>query len=825
MNIKSLRRISALLLALTFIMALFSSVYAEAVQNPARKSIEELIAQPEAAITRGEFAMLVNTAFSLEATAEEQFLDVPADHPYASDLLCAKGLGYLAGDGMGYVKPDAVLSGAEAAVVINNFLGFDTAKVKTETDLSVPEWAKPAASVLIDFDIANKELISKKQLTVSDALSFLNALSVAAMFQGSPYALTQADLEDDFYAYTNRKYLATATIQPGYMYSMSFLDPETVVSKQEAEILQGILTAKDLKIGSDEWKINELYKMYMDNDSRTKSLSKLKQYFNEIKAVQSISELNALAKKYIKYFNLQPFYGISVNSDAKTDATKWGTLIMESGLDLGSKEYYADDKDYAPIQQAYRDYLGKLLGYIGETNNIEARINAMYEIEKTRASKALPAEAYTDPNVLYTKTTWKDMLNVVKNTQTLTYSSEIYEAVKETNVYCPNIEYIKYIESLYIEKNLAVLKDFAMLNVLASAAAMLGDDLSALADDLQKAMFGETGEKAPLEQRAQSFVTSMMSRVFSRIYSEKFGSDEVKKDVTEIVESIRDKYRERILSLTWMSETTKKKAVEKLDAVKAYVSHPDEPVKDISYEVKAKEDGGNLIDLYFTIAELNYGVSVEMLSKPVDPNLWESLPASTVNAFYSPTNNAIIVPAGILQAPFYDKNAAREENLGGIGAVIAHEFTHAFDNSGAQYDKNGTLTNWWTEEDYAAFNKMTANVGAELSKILFVGNLSVNGALCTGETIADLGAVACVLDIADDMADADLAKVMESWSSIWAARMSPEVAAFLLSRDSHAPHKVRVNFILSQMEDFYRIFNINEKNKMYTPKENRITIW
>lgn len=827
MKQKLQKRMGALLLTMIMLLLPLSNVMAAETPEVGRLSPLELMEQPDALITRGEFIMLVNSVFMLQADGYEgeNFLDVPDSHPYAEDILCARAIGYIRGDGKGYAFPDSVISGAEAAVIINKLLGFDTSKVGQVNELPIPVWAVPSASVLLDLTMAGEDLIIKKQLSVSDAVTFINALAVAVMYQSSPYGLTQADPQDDFFAYANRQFLATATVPTGYMYATSFVDTAVMVGNQEQDILSGILSANDLAAGSDEWKINELFKMYMDNETRTASISKIQPYFDEIRTVETIDELLGLAKKYAKYFDLQPFYGLSVDADAKVDATKWCVFVMPASLDLGSKEYYAEDESLAGIQQAYKSYVGALLEYIGETDDIEGRVNEIYSIEAERASKTLPAEAYSDPNVLYTETTWEEMLKVTDTTNTLTYMNDIYEIVKDMSIYCPSIEYTAYIESLYTEENLQVLKDFAMLNVLSSVSSMLGDDLSELSNDLMTAMYGETGEAATLEQRAQSFVTSMMSTAFSRMYAEAYGSEEIKSDVTEIVESIRDKYRERIQSLAWMSDETKAMAIEKLNAIQAYVAYPDEPLNAVAYEVVAKDEGGSLVDLYFEISDVSYSEAINMFQEPVDHDFWTSVPTSTVNAFYSPTANAIIIPLGILQGSFYSPDATREENLGAIGAIIAHEFTHAFDTSGAQFDKNGTLVNWWTEEDYAFFSVMAYSVIEALSDINFVSDIYVNGALCVGETIADLGAMACVLDIADDISDADLAKVMESWASIWAARMSPELVVYFLYMDSHAPNKVRVNFILPQMEHFYNIYDVAEGDGMYLPEDERLKIW
>lgn len=820
-----LKKVTSFMLAMVLILIPLSNIYA-APTLTIRQTVEDLQKQPDAPITRGQFAMLVNSAFSLQGTAENSFSDLSENHPYAADILCAKLAGYMVGDGQGRIHPDDFVSGAEAAAMINKLLGFDTSKVSVAADLNIHDWAKPSASVLLDLDMTNKALLNKKQLTVSDSASLVTSLSTALMFPESPFSVTQASLKDDFYAYTNRKYLATATPPQGYpIASPAWLDLPLKVQQQQAEILNDILTSDTLEPQSPEWKVKELFEMYMDNETRTESVAKLKPYLDEIRAAKSIGELMTVADKYAVYFNLQPLYKVSPASDSRVDAMKWATSVTTDVLDLPSKEYYADDPSLEGIQKVYKDYQGKKLQYIGETENIEARTNAMFKILKACAEKVLPQETTNNPSVRYTKTTWKDMLALTKTTGSVKRYVDLYDVDTTMNIYCPDVECIKFIESLYAsEENLQVFKDIAMLEVLSSVSSRLGDDYAELRKDFITAMTGQAIDALPLEQRAQEFVNSEMSTSLANMYAKRYGSDKVKADVTKIMESIRDKYRERIMALDWMSSETKAKAVEKLDAIKIYVSHPDEPLKVTSYDFAANEDGGNLIDLYFSAQKINNKEAKELLKKPIDFNTWEVMPITTMNAVYISLNNSIIIPAAILQSPFYDLNASWEANLGAICAVAAHEFTHAFDNAGAQYDKNGTLTDWWAKEDYVRFNELTGRVVAELSKINFVGT-NLNGAQYTGETIADLGALACVLDIADDTPGADLDALMQSWSKIWLHRMSKELAAAIFAADVHAPHNVRVNFTLQHMDEFYDTYDIHEGDGMYVPKEDRIKIW
>ena len=785
---------------------------------------DQLMQKQTENITRGEFAMLLNTSLALTEGAGDGFTDVPEDHPYVADILTAQAQGYMNGNGQGVFRPNDIISGAEAAVCVNFFLGFDLTKVQPLAGAAVPLWAKPAVSNLLDLNMIAPELAEKKALTVADAASFVTALSTAMMFEGSPYALKQVKENDDFFAYNNRQYLATATLPPGNIFAMAFMAPELKVQSQSAVLLAEILAA-DSEPGSDAWKISELHKMYMDEDGRAKSLAKVMPFIDEIKAAKSVAELTALAAKYYPTLNLQGFYGLGAISDAKADATKWCAIVAPGGFILGSRDYYTDDASLAPIHEALKEYITLVLAYVGETDSLESRAAAMFAMEQGNALASMPMEQFNDPEVIYTKSSWQEMDKVAAGSNTLNYSPALREALKGANVYCPDMTYIKHVEANYTEANLSVLKDFAIFNTINTFAGFIGDDFADLAQELQVALYGGAVETMSLELRAQTLLTSLMRDAFSQLYAEKYVSPADKAEVTQIVGLIRAKYRERISNLEWMSGATKQKAIEKLEAIKAYIAYPDEYKTSYSFEVKAKDAGGNLIDFYMDYSDAVYEQQLALLKKPYERNLWDMVTTYTVNAFYSAAENAIIIPAGILQEPFYDKDSEREANLGAIGAVIAHEISHAFDNNGAKYDKNGTITNWWAEADYVAFSALTDQVAAALSEIDFVGEQAVNGLLCTGETIADLGAMTCILDIADDMADADLALAMRSWAHIWAARMSPEVAAYLLAIDVHAPNKVRANFVLSQLAGFYDAFGITEADGMYIAPKDRITIW
>ncbi|MCL2392404.1 MAG: hypothetical protein FWC66_07335 [Oscillospiraceae bacterium] len=824
MKNRVLRSLGALLLVVILALMPMTTVLAASVD--VRQSPDELIAQAQAPITRGEFAMLIESIFAFEVPENaENFLDVPANHPYAAEILAVRAAGYMVGNSTGNFFPDRVISGPEAAAMLGNMLSFDGSLVP-QVSLSIPTWAIASASVLIDLTMVEADLIERQSLTVGEALEFINAIAIARLIpEGTPYALVQTNPRDNFFSYINRQFLATGLFNPGEIIASSFGNTELEVRQQQQVILTEILANTNHAVGSDGWRIQELYTLFMDEYARVASISRLQPYFDAINAAESIDELLEVARRYATYFNLMPYYSLSFIRDARVDATQWAAIVSAAPLGLGSRDFYADDESLAGIHAAYIAYIAALLAYIGETENLEERALAVFQIEQARATRMRPMEYLVNPQTTFVETTWDIVMDATSTTRSLEFNEDFLRLAQGMNVYSPDLEYIRFIESLYVEENLEVLRDAALLEALLPFLPVLGDDAQALSAGLHEAIFGAVGgEGMTLEERAQQFVTSMMWRTFSRMYYQRFSSQEIKDDVSEMVEEIRDTMRERIANLTWMSEETIATAIEKLDAVQAFVAFPDEPIAEIAFEIQSHADGGCLVEMMLQLAELNQELSLETLSGPANVNLWESMPTSIVNAFYSGMDNAIFIPAGILNYPFYDPNATREQNLGAIGAVIAHEFTHAFDPGGSQFDKDGTLRNWWTEDDFLAFNALNTQMVETISAIEFVG-INLNGAFSAGEAIADLGAMAAVLDVVAAMPDGDLSLAMESWARMWAARMSPEVATFIIFNSPHLPMKLRVNFILAQLDEFYEVFGIVEGDGMYIPAEQRLSIW
>ncbi|MGL4799623.1 MAG: M13-type metalloendopeptidase, partial [Cellulosilyticaceae bacterium] len=354
-------------------------------------------------------------------------------------------------------------------------------------------------------------------------------------------------------------------------------------------------------------------------------------------------------------------------------------------------------------------------------------------------------------------------------------------------------------------------------------AGYLSQEFVEAGDTYVATVMGIKGER-PIEQKAFQAVNMAFTEEIGRLYVEKCFSEEAKADVKAMVDEIIATYKKRIEKLDWMSAETKENALMKLDKMKVKIGYPDKWESFDGLKLKAYKDGGSLVDNMLSIQRFFREQELEEVNKPVDKGQF-LMPPQMVNACYSPLSNDITFPVAILQPPFYDIDAKKETNMGAIGVVIAHEITHAFDNTGARFDGDGNLANWWGEEDYKRFEEKAKKVRDYYGKVEALPGQYINGDLTVGENIADIGAMACMLDMMEDLPDADYKAFFESWATVWRSVAPEAFRVQLLQRDSHAPNKERVNEVVKQFEAFYETYNITEKDGMYLETEERLSIW
>jgi putative endopeptidase len=372
-------------------------------------------------------------------------------------------------------------------------------------------------------------------------------------------------------------------------------------------------------------------------------------------------------------------------------------------------------------------------------------------------------------------------------------------------------------------ENLELMKSWMRASFLKDNADYLGYD-DFLLPKLRYTMSSEgSQELQDMKLTALDAVSDLFGQAIGIYYGEKYFGEEARDDVLEIIDNIIAVYRARLEKNDWLGDATKEKAILKLDAMTRRIGYPDKlPPQYELYSFTPSPQGNlysNTVALQRTVSRHRYS----LFGKPTDRTLWE-MNAYTVNAYYSPNDNSINFPAAILVSPFYSKDQSAEANLGGIGAVIGHEISHAFDSNGSLYDEFGNFKNWWTAEDRAKFNELTKAMVNLFDGIPYEGG-KINGSLTLGENIADAGGISVALEAAKDIPDVSLPDFFKQWATIWRLKIRPEFALRRLTEDVHSPGKLRVNVQLSNSDGFYDAYEIKETDEMYLAPEKRVSIW
>lgn len=634
-------------------------------------------------------------------------------------------------------------------------------------------------------------------------------------------ALASTRPQDDFFYAMNYKWLTNTKLPAGYAFYTTFDEVDLNNSNKLKEVVGELYKNKGTyKNGSQEQKMADFYSTIIDKDSRNKQgMSPIQAYWDLVSQAKSVEELLNVMVKLENETGMNLLFSFGPTIDMK-DSNRY--ILASSGLATNLPSVYLL-MDNAQIAQLYQSYIAQLFMLAGESQeDAVAKAQNIYAFEQLIAQHTMSNEDASKIEKIYNILSVDELTEMFPHVDVKAYMKNL--GYQSNEVMIDDVGLMKKTGELISDENLEILKDFALYNLLANTASILSEDFQKATQAFSQSFYGMT-ESSSDEDTAFNLFSSVMSTYLGRIYVEKYFSEEAKKDVENIVSEIIATYEKRIEKLDWMSDTTKQAAITKLKSIKVKIGYPDkwaDPLEGI--EIKSYENGGSLIGNIFNITSATVKYYKTLLDKPVDKNEW-AMPPQIVNAFYNPTNNEIVFPAGILQPPFYDVNASREQNLGGIGTVIAHEITHAFDNNGAQFDKDGNLNNWWTEEDYAVFQQKCQSVIELFDGLDIAPNIVSNGNLIVSESVADLGAMACILDIVKSMPNANYKELFESNARIW--RMTATIQAYqmLATQDVHAPNKYRANQILRNFQEFYDTYNIQPSDPMYLAPEDRVTVW
>ena len=404
----------------------------------------------------------------------------------------------------------------------------------------------------------------------------------------------------------------------------------------------------------------------------------------------------------------------------------------------------------------------------------------------------------------------------------LDLTGTITELLHDTpkQVILPQPTYFDAVNDLLTPENFELLKSWMLVGVVYDATGALTEEYRQVGGTYGRALSGQKQARSR-KKAAYYLATGTFGQVVGDYYGRKYFGAAAKADVRQMVLKMAGVYQQRLKTNDWLSAATRDKAIVKLQKLTIKVGYPDEI--DPLYSQFKIDENKSLFDNLQAISEIIIANHFGHWGQPVDRKRWD-MSAQTVNAYYSPSNNEIVFPAAILQAPFYSLEQSSSANYGGIGAVIAHEISHAFDNNGSQFDEFGNINNWWTEADLKHFQELAQAMIKEFDGIDFAGQ-KVNGKLTVSENIADGGGLSCALEAAKSEPDVDLRAFFINWANVWRMKATTEYMQLLLSIDVHAPAKLRANVQVKNLDDFYTTFNVQPEDAMYLAPDERVKIW
>lgn len=661
-----------------------------------------------------------------------------------------------------------------------------------------------------------------KKFFIFTLLIFSSILFISCSNSKSGNSTPTVNLKNDFYEAVNYELLSSWTIPADKPAINHFSNLEDIVSERVNGIIKEVLSSNPVKDqNKDEYNIKALYETAMDWDTRDVSgFGLLQPYLDNIDAATTVKDLLKVNMDLNRKYGIAPIYVIAVQPDIMN--SNQNAYYLQVNFVLEKEEWLAEDPLF---KTSFQEYVKNLWSINDKQQNADQVMQDVTNMMIEIAKQGLNADELGNPNIIYNPFKMSDIPGKLNNNITVDDLIQHYGVSANDTVIIVQTAALAKLAEYLTEDNLLLLKNYMKTVIYQELADKVG--LESYNAYLQyQAQIRGLPEVESVDKVMQEQIRNHLNFQLGKIYATKYVNEEIITNVTKMVDDIRAVYRQRINNLDWMGAETKAAAIDKLDKMQVVVGYEKNatwPQDLYVFYYTNKNEGGIYINNVLAESEATMNYMFENKAKPVNKNVVSQTP-QTVNAFYSPQHNKIIILAGILQSPFYSKDATIEDNIGGIGTIIAHEITHAFDSNGALFDANGNLGNiWWTAEDFAAYEALQQKA-IDYYNGFQIENQYVNGTLTLSENIADLGAVSCVTEYAKNN-NYNLQAIYRAYARIWAIKARPEYLASQLLIDNHAPGKIRANAVLSATDDFYTAFDIKETDGMYKPKEVRPSIW
>lgn len=633
--------------------------------------------------------------------------------------------------------------------------------------------------------------------------------------------MDKSKIKSNFYEAVNGEWLEKAVI-PGDQPSISaFLELHLGIEK----------TLMDLTLSweKDPTLLNENLKKFIKLYQMTKDFSKrnelgTKPFHVILDKIKSLRNIKDLEKYYVDLTldGIEMPFGFAVMQDFM-NSNNQVLYFGAADLFLPDTSYYKDEKTKAQLMGLFTGTTTQLLSlYEFSKEEIETLMHdalafdaLLVPVTKSSVEKADYVKMY---NPL-------DKEEVIKVSQNFDIMGNAEKLVKEqvNQLIITNLGFINAFDHIINEENFPLIKAWMIVSNAIKFSSELTDEIRMAGGAFGRALSG-IKEAQHKDKFAFYQAYNRFSQIVGLYYGENFFGPAAKQDVKTMVFEMMGVYKDRITHNLWLNEKTKEKAIKKLSTLTVHVGYPDElpPYYDM-FDIKGYEEGSDLVQERLAMTRIINQFNFEKYNKEPNKNIW-GMPASMVNAYYSPTNNQIVFPAAILQRPYYSIDQTPSENYGGIGAVMAHEISHAFDNNGAKFDEFGSLNNWWTDEDLAAFNQKSKDM-ITLFDGVETGYGVCNGELTVSENIADSGGLRCALEASKKGDYHNFDEFCQNWVRVWRNKSSIEYSQLLLRVDVHGPSILRANMQLSNLPEFHTYYQTTEDDPMYLAHEKMVSIW
>lgn len=637
--------------------------------------------------------------------------------------------------------------------------------------------------------------------------------------------------KDDFYKYACGGWMKNHPLTAEYSRFGMFDLLRENAREQLKDLITNMSEHPDAKVqGTIAQKVSDLYALGMDAERLNREGAAPILPLLEMVKESSFENLAEFLGKYDSKIG-GSFIGFGVGPDMM-DSDINILHFGEVGLGLGDRDYYLEkNEDHDRILAAYRKYVMRMMELIGYDEKAQERVwVTVIAMETEFARHKMTREERRNPKARYNMLTIDEIKTRFSNFDWDTYLSLIgLENADKANF--SNPKFYDFLFSYLPTLTEQQIKDYLALDIISSASGILSDDFMYTSFELYGKVMSGQEEPKPRWKRAMSLPNSMFGEAVGKLYVEKYFPEENKQYMKKLVENLRKALGSHISSLTWMSDTTKQKALDKLSTLTVKIGYPD---KWEDYSELTIDPQKSYHDNVFEASAWFRKDNLSKLGKPVDKEEWHMTP-QTVNAYYSPISNEICFPAAILQPPYFDPTADDALNYGAIGVVIGHEMTHGFDDSGRQFDKNGNLAEWWTSEDADSFKTLSDHLVSQFDKIEVTPGVHANGRYTLGENIADQGGLRIALTAyLNETKDSEpieidgftpLQRFYLAYANVWAENIREEEINVRTKTDPHSIGKLRVNATLRNLEPFFEAFDIKEGDPMWQAPEERVTIW